>query len=1257
MSHGENIASQVSQLSAEVEPFVPSALALPTSDPSGGAQPHVLPRYVTSCYPFVQPPEVTTEGYVQEVRWPSSVPNPQYNPYPPLSPQPPLPHYYPPHNTPPPPGPFLPHPSPYPPPLYAGYPPPPHLYPPPYGTRSPTQQVTKQKTRRRSGSRSVQTKSIAVQKEASSNSPVHNRHRTIILVDASQQTDFPDDIADKSLRDKPSPLLRKSKGRRLASRRPQDPSSTDSEEDEGGIDSDSGYSSPKHGRNQSANSSTSEAATGTCFVQQPGAPLDYAGYIPPHYYQAYGFAHPHNTHVGLTHPPPPPGTMIRQETASPRGRGRGRGVWGQAPPPPPGETKGKWRQRKRSPKNSGGREREEHPELDGSTLPSSTPRSVASSDAESLQFHDEMEFPSLGAPQQSSTQNPPAPMSYSAILQTAAQPKQLPGPQEPLNPATVVSTPVEVKKEGKNARKKRKKALLAAKAAAEEYSEITQEQSKLQEIQKKASGKKSKQPMQLDLGDMLAALEKRQQELKLKTAAAPAKTAAVSTGTVPVQVATTDNKQWGGKKEASHVSMPHNPLDSHAPLVKRGKERETPHKKKPSALKKVILKEREDKKMQKLMEDQAHSDAETGEVPSSTACYIPFSMEDSDGGTSQEGENATNSPLSAKFDQITQDGNAGATTDTLKPIELTKSSGNTAMEDFHDDDDDDDDWEKEPKTMSAPEPKEEEYYGALSQDDHSFRGSMSLSATGSELSPLSQAMSPINFSPLSSASPLSSGTGSPLCAPSPIGPKIHSRRFREYCNQVLDKEIDATVTMLLQDLVRFQDRQYHKDPIKAKAKRRIVMGLREVTKHLKLRKLKCIIIAPNLEKIQSKGGLDDAIETILNLCMEQDVPFVFALGRKALGRAVNKLVPVSVVGVFNYDGAEEHFKTMVELTTQARNAYIDMVTIYRQEWEQMQAMRNSGQPIYPAHLGHSRNPSAASAVSFSSVLSETISECHPEHDGDIEGPKIKVEEARVTEEAKVKGQEESPKQEVMKVEPTKEHSESENNLESESNSDRGDVESESSEGPGSESRRSELAEFPPAYDDVLTSSAATTVVNGAESEVTDVVEEDGDDVLNTSCSSSKLRVLDTGRIESWVVEATQCVEKLDLDQQHAEEKTDPDQKKESTRVEIKVTVEQDSSKELGADSKPDVDTRPGKVTPTKQMDSSTADEQNTANCDLSELKRNVQLHPEGGEVSEERDTIASTDEDTRAGQTGALRGPAEETGNSDGTVTMEINAR
>lgn len=52
------------------------------------------------------------------------------------------------------------------------------------------------------------------------------------------------------------------------------------------------------------------------------------------------------------------------------------------------------------------------------------------------------------------------------------------------------------------------------------------------------------------------------------------------------------------------------------------------------------------------------------------------------------------------------------------------------------------------------------------------------------------------------------------------------------------------------------------------------------------------------------GGLDEALYTIINTCREQGVPFVFALSRKALGRCLNKAVPVSLVGIFNYDGAQ-----------------------------------------------------------------------------------------------------------------------------------------------------------------------------------------------------------------------------------------------------------------------------------------------------------------------------------------------------------------
>lgn len=73
---------------------------------------------------------------------------------------------------------------------------------------------------------------------------------------------------------------------------------------------------------------------------------------------------------------------------------------------------------------------------------------------------------------------------------------------------------------------------------------------------------------------------------------------------------------------------------------------------------------------------------------------------------------------------------------------------------------------------------------------------------------------------------------------------------------MLRKDVDECVSSLLKELVRFQDRLYQKDPMKARMKRRLVMGLREVLKHLKLRKVKCVIISPNCERIQSKGSVN-----------------------------------------------------------------------------------------------------------------------------------------------------------------------------------------------------------------------------------------------------------------------------------------------------------------------------------------------------------------------------------------------------------------
>ncbi|XP_072372880.1 selenocysteine insertion sequence-binding protein 2 isoform X2 [Scyliorhinus torazame] len=390
----------------------------------------------------------------------------------------------------------------------------------------------------------------------------------------------------------------------------------------------------------------------------------------------------------------------------------------------------------------------------------------------------------------------------------------------------------------------------------------------------KKSGKKSKAPMQLDFGDMLAVLEQKQQEKKSKHTPKPIVLAVG--GMFPlVSKETTSSKRQ--PQSSGQEKVPHNPLDSSAPLVKRGKQREVPKAKKPTSLKKIILKEREERKQRRLLEEK-------GLNPSSCDIFSQALAVDQD------------------VNLDTQNGTA----------ELNDSTEDLAN--------------------SAPS------------------------------SPCQ------NLQPLSEKNPEGTCTENILMNPS--RPKIHSRRFREYCSQVLSKEVDNYVTDLLKELVRFQDRLYQKDPIKAKKKRRIVMGLREVLKHLKLKKLKCVIISPNCERIQSKGGLDDALHTIIEVACEQEIPFVFALNRRALGRCVNKAVPVSVVGIFSYDGAENQFHQMVELTEEARNAYQDMLNALEQEL--MAGEENSAEPLC--------NLTEDSTVALDRVTSQSFSEAsEPEY--------------------------------------------------------------------------------------------------------------------------------------------------------------------------------------------------------------------------------------------------------------------------------------
>ncbi|XP_057204247.1 selenocysteine insertion sequence-binding protein 2-like isoform X1 [Triplophysa rosa] len=824
------------KLSAEVKPFVPQKKGvdgslLPMSLCSeGGAEPTQIPSYLITCYPFVQENQNNSRQlpvYSGDQRWQQMNPSPggPYLAYPILSsPQPTVSSdystYY--HA-------IMPTPCP---PVMGFYQPFPGLYAGPLqaGVLNPvsecSERVTPQgQTQRGRGisrapimhkqpmSQPMRVKrpvmrSVAIQKEVGAAGP-DGRCKTVLLVDAAQQTDFPGEACG-SRSDQVSALQWKNKSRRR--RTSQQESSSEHGASEADIDSDSGYCSPKHnqgGVNPSANQNAAPAAVDASVMTAV----------------SWGNVGSHNTQKAWTER----NVSYQRGNRTPEQRSYTQ------------ENQTAFSGR------AGGQRR--------STL--NTPDTNLT--PEPLYFQDEEEFPDLatGGAAQRNKPEPAQPKLSKNLLDNLPE----------NSPISIVQTPIPITSSvPKRAKSQRKKALAAALATAQEYSEISMEQKKLQEALSKAAVKKSRAPVQLDLGDMLAALEKQQQAMRARQLN-NTKPLTYTVGTVGGLYSKDSSTSSSTVKHT--YTPPHNILDSTAPRVRRGKEREIPKLKKTTAMKKIILQEREVKK---------------GKNPADQGVTGAEDHRDSDTLTQEPDENGLSVPSDAS------------------------------------------------------------------------------------LSPASQ-NSPYSITPVSQGSPGSSGIGSPM-ATSAIT-KIHSRRFREYCNQVLSKEIDESVTLLLQELVRFQERVYQKEPTKAKAKRRLVMGLREVTKHMKLQKIKCVIISPNCEKIQAKGGLDEALYNVIAMAREQEIPFVFALGRKALGRCVNKLVPVSVVGIFNFSGAEGLFNKLVSLTEEARRAYKDMVNALEQEQAE-EALKNVKKVTH--HMGHSRNPSAASAISFCSVISEPISE-------------------------------------------------------------------------------------------------------------------------------------------------------------------------------------------------------------------------------------------------------------------------------------------
>jgi ribosomal protein L7Ae-like RNA K-turn-binding protein len=88
------------------------------------------------------------------------------------------------------------------------------------------------------------------------------------------------------------------------------------------------------------------------------------------------------------------------------------------------------------------------------------------------------------------------------------------------------------------------------------------------------------------------------------------------------------------------------------------------------------------------------------------------------------------------------------------------------------------------------------------------------------------------------------------------------------------------------------------------------MGLREVNRYLDKNNLVSIIIAPDIERVESDGGLDFLINNIIKKAKDNNVFIIFALNRKLLGKVMGKAIKISIIGIVSIDGAISEYKNV-----------------------------------------------------------------------------------------------------------------------------------------------------------------------------------------------------------------------------------------------------------------------------------------------------------------------------------------------------------
>jgi len=143
-----------------------------------------------------------------------------------------------------------------------------------------------------------------------------------------------------------------------------------------------------------------------------------------------------------------------------------------------------------------------------------------------------------------------------------------------------------------------------------------------------------------------------------------------------------------------------------------------------------------------------------------------------------------------------------------------------------------------------------------------------------------------------------------------------------YVTHVITEDLNAKASAFLVKLIEWQARTKEMDPMNAKRKRRWVCGMREAAKAVRLGKVRGLIVAPNVQPLEVDRGQDQGqgqgravreypVDGILRDAQDHDVPVVFALTRRKMGKLLGQKKSVSIFALLNVQGAERDFDDLL----------------------------------------------------------------------------------------------------------------------------------------------------------------------------------------------------------------------------------------------------------------------------------------------------------------------------------------------------------